>query len=78
MKLKSIIESQSVKKNWTKDELNIAMKKERWRGLGKFVKVLRARKFVYGYEMLILTSSGEETRTTEYFENLEKMYNENK
>jgi hypothetical protein len=37
MKLKSILEA-SVKKNWTKDELNIAMKNEKWRGLGKFVK----------------------------------------
>jgi hypothetical protein len=46
--------------------------------LSKFVKVLRARKFAYGYEMLILTKSGEEVRTTEYFETLEKTYNENK
>jgi hypothetical protein len=64
---------------WTKDELNIAMKGEKWRGLGKFVKVLKAQKNRYGYEMLILTSSDEEVRTqTIYFEDLERMYSENK
>ena len=78
MKLKSIMESK-LKTNWTKDELNIAMKGEKWRGLGKFVKVLRAQKNRYGYEMLVLTSSGQKVRTsTIYFEDLEKSYIENK
>jgi hypothetical protein len=48
MKLKTIMESK-LKTNWTKDELNIAMKGEKWRGLGKFVKVLRAQKNRYSY-----------------------------
>jgi hypothetical protein len=77
MKLKTLMESK-LKTDWTKDELNIAMKKVSWRGAGKFVKVLRAQKFRYGYEMLVLVKNGEQIRTTEYFENLEKMYNENK
>jgi hypothetical protein len=63
---------------WAKDELNIAMKGEKWRGLGKFVKVLKAQKNRYGYEMLVLTSSGHEVKSYEYFETLEQWYNENK
>ena len=67
-----------MKTNWTKDELNIAMKMAKWRSLGKFVKVLRAKKDRYGYEMVILTSSGHEVKSYEYFETLEQWYNENK
>jgi hypothetical protein len=62
---------------FTKEELNISMKNEKWRGLGKFVKVQRAKKDRYGYEMLILTSSGSEVKSYEYFENLEQWFNEN-